>query len=69
MLKILYDIHAVDANDRYISNVTAALESIAQGLVPGKFMVEFFPWLRHVPAWMPGANFQRRFAEWHLSMA
>ena len=64
MLKILYDIDAADENDQRIALVEDVLESVAQGVVPGKFLVEFFPFLRHVPAWVPGAGFQALFAGW-----
>ena len=30
--------------------------------VPGRYWVEFFPFLRFVPAWVPGAGFQKDFA-------
>jgi hypothetical protein len=29
---------------------------------PGKWLVEFFPLLRFVPAWAPGAGFKRKAA-------
>ena len=32
--------------------------------VPGRYWVEFFPFLRFVPAWVPGAGFQKDFAKW-----
>ncbi|KAI0697650.1 cytochrome P450 [Cerioporus squamosus] len=67
VLKILYDIDAAEDNDPYISNVDAALEGVSQGLVPGKYMVEFLPFLRHVPAWVPGAGFQRQLAKWRAA--
>ncbi|KAJ3533125.1 hypothetical protein NMY22_g7461 [Coprinellus aureogranulatus] len=49
----------------------AALIDIAEGLiqrvgavtVPGKYLVGTFPFLRHIPEWVPGAGFQREFRE------
>ena len=35
--------------------------------VPGTFLVEFIPALRHVPAWLPGAGFQTRLANWRAA--
>jgi hypothetical protein len=32
--------------------------------VPGNFLVDVFPFLRHIPAWCPGANFKRLAAKW-----
>jgi hypothetical protein len=30
--------------------------------MPGRFLVNIFPSLRHVPSWFPGAGFQRFLA-------
>ena len=35
---------------------------------PGRYLVQTFPSLRHVPAWFPGARFQREFAAWRGRM-
>ena len=40
------------------------MEGVAEGLTPGAFLVEYFPFLRHVPAWLPGAGFQTRLKRW-----
>ncbi|KAI0705410.1 CyP450 monooxygenase [Earliella scabrosa] len=64
LLKIIYNIDAADENDRYISAIDTALEGAAQGLAPGRYLVGFFPILRYVPAWFPGAGFQKDFARW-----
>ena len=29
---------------------------------PGRYLVQTFPWMRYIPAWLPGAGFQREFA-------
>ncbi|KAK7449185.1 hypothetical protein VKT23_013331 [Stygiomarasmius scandens] len=42
----------------------AASESTSQATVPGTFLVDTFPILKHVPAWMPGAGFKRVAAQW-----
>lgn len=36
----------------------------ATGAIPGKFLVDVLPWLKYVPEWVPGANFQRLAKEW-----
>ena len=30
----------------------------ADGATPGKYLVDTLPWLKYVPAWVPGASFQ-----------
>ena len=60
----MYGIHADEENDKYMETVDIALDAFAQGMVPGKFLVEFFPFLRHVPVWFPWARSQRLWAKW-----
>ena len=31
---------------------------------PGAFLVDIIPWLKYVPAWVPGADFQRKGKDW-----
>ena len=61
MLKIGYDIEVQNERDEHIYLVDAALDALGQA-VPGRFLIEVLPWLRYVPAWVPGAGFQTVFA-------
>ncbi|KAJ8474077.1 hypothetical protein ONZ51_g7462 [Trametes cubensis] len=61
ILKIVYGIDVVDASDSRLAIASAALECISQA-TPGHFAVELLPFLRHVPAWFPGAGFQKELA-------
>jgi len=36
-----------------------ALSTISAAVVPGAFLVDFMPFLKYVPEWMPGAGFQK----------
>ena len=67
LMKLLYDIQVADENDAYIAKVERFMVGFNEALVPGNFLVEFFPVLRHLPAWLPGAGFQRRFASWRAA--
>ena len=62
MLEVLYGIE-IDAGDRdgYAGAVAAALEGISEAMVPGRFLVEFLPWLKDAPAWVPGSGRQELF--------
>lgn len=31
---------------------------------PGRWLVNFLPWLRFIPAWVPGAGFKRAAADY-----
>ncbi|RPD61610.1 cytochrome P450 [Lentinus tigrinus ALCF2SS1-6] len=67
LMKVLYDIEVADENDEYIIKVEQAVQGAAEGTLPGRFLVEVFPFLRHVPEWVPGAGFQERFAAWRAA--
>lgn len=64
MLKICYGIDVEDEDNEIIQTIDDALEGAAQAFVPGVFLVDFFPALRHVPACIPGAGFKTSFAKW-----
>ncbi|KAM5536769.1 hypothetical protein V8D89_009487 [Ganoderma adspersum] len=64
LLKTAYDIDVKDENDVYIQISEDAITGAVDGLVPGRFLVEYLPFLRHVPPWCPGAASQRLWAKW-----
>ena len=35
------------------------MDGLAETLVPGKYAIDFLPFLKHVPAWMPGPAFPK----------
>ncbi|KAI0770060.1 cytochrome P450 [Fomes fomentarius] len=69
MLKIGYGIDVEDEENEIIRVIDDALEGAAQARVPGRFLVDFFPPLQYVPAWVPGAGFQKSFARWRDASA
>ncbi|KAI8994236.1 CyP450 monooxygenase [Trametes punicea] len=64
ILKAVYGIEVAEHGDKIVETVDLAMEGVALGLTPGAFLVEYLPFLRHVPAWVPGAGFQKRLARW-----
>ena len=67
VLKIVYGIHAEDVNNRYLKLAEESMDPIANALVPGKFLVEHLPILKHVPSWFPGAGWKGLFIRWRDS--
>ena len=58
-MHITYGYQPKPTGDPYISiahEVEGAFKIVA---VPGSFLVDNIPILKYVPAWMPGARFQR----------
>jgi hypothetical protein len=39
--------------------MSQAFDNFAELTRPGRFLVEVLPFLRHIPSWMPGAEFKR----------
>lgn len=59
MLKIVYGMDVEDMNDDYIQLAQIAMDGLGQSHIPGAHWVEYFPILRHLPLWFPGARFRR----------
>ena len=57
-MKITYDLD-VDIDSDYLFLVGKALEYLSPTRVPGAFWVEFLPFLRYIPPWVPGAHFKK----------
>ena len=64
---MVYGVDVLPENDPCVAMIDGALEGLVQGMVPGKFLVEFFPFLRHIPPWFPGARSQRLFRKWQAA--
>jgi len=64
IMSVLYGISVGESDDPYISRAEVALEGFAAAGVPGSFMVDFFPVLKYLPSWFPGAGFQRKAKMW-----
>ena len=55
------------AKDTFALRVFKSATTFAGSLAPGKFMVDILPWLRHLPAWFPGAGWKLKALEWQES--
>lgn len=64
ILSIAYGIEIQQENDPYLAVSEAGVLPLVIAGVPGAFLVDFIPLLKYVPAWFPGASFQRKAREW-----
>ncbi|KAH9852971.1 CyP450 monooxygenase [Lenzites betulinus] len=64
ILTTVHGIPSEEATSHYVDMLTASEEGVAEAFTPGAFLVEFMPWLQHVPSWMPGTGWQKRVIEW-----
>ena len=63
-MKISYGIDVQDSDDPHILQTEEAMKGISEASIPGAFWVDFFPVLKYVPSWFPGAGFQKKAAHW-----
>ncbi|EKM56470.1 uncharacterized protein PHACADRAFT_253611 [Phanerochaete carnosa HHB-10118-sp] len=64
ILKLSYGYEVQEGHDHLIELVDTATEQFSMATSPGAFLVDVFPLLRYVPAWVPGAGFQKKAQEW-----
>ncbi|KAJ7733289.1 cytochrome P450 [Mycena metata] len=62
IMSTIYGIEVLRSDDPYITLGRKAMHEFSVTAVPGKFLVDSIPLLKHVPAWFPGAGF-KRYAE------
>ncbi|KAF2875650.1 cytochrome P450 [Massariosphaeria phaeospora] len=69
MLKILYDYTIEqDKPDPLVDQVDRVMDQFGIAILPGRWAVDIFPFLEHVPEWMPGANFKRTARVWKKTL-
>ncbi|OJI85071.1 hypothetical protein ASPTUDRAFT_54746 [Aspergillus tubingensis CBS 134.48] len=60
ILKVAYGYSVVPhGDDPLVDLIARAMGNLGAALVPGVWLVDFIPFLRHIPAWFPGATFKR----------
>ncbi|TDL25716.1 cytochrome P450 [Rickenella mellea] len=62
ILKVAYGYSVTGDNDHFVIAAEEATAVVALAANPGRWLVDFFPILRFVPAWFPGADFKRQGA-------
>ncbi|KAF5366012.1 hypothetical protein D9758_006591 [Tetrapyrgos nigripes] len=67
ILYTTYGITEKEDMDAFIELVNNAAESINATAIHGSFLMDYFPLLRYVPAWFPGAHFKRKAVHWAQS--
>ncbi|EIW59559.1 cytochrome P450 [Trametes versicolor FP-101664 SS1] len=68
MLKVLYGLDVQEEEGELIDRIHETINCTTSVMI-NKHAVDVFPFLRHLPAWVPGAGFQRVFAECKAAVA
>ena len=63
-MSITYGLPVRESDDPYITLAEEALRGIAEGGIPGTFLVDLLPFLKYMPSWFPGAGFKRMAAHY-----
>ncbi|KAJ3534086.1 hypothetical protein NMY22_g7073 [Coprinellus aureogranulatus] len=58
IMRVAYGFEDAPTNAEIIRDVDTVINAFGECSVPGKYLVNSFPILKHVPAWAPGAGFQ-----------
>jgi len=53
--------------DPLIKLAEEAVDTFSRATLPAAFLVDTFPILRHLPAWLPGAGFKKTAARWRAT--
>ncbi|EMD41380.1 hypothetical protein CERSUDRAFT_109980 [Gelatoporia subvermispora B] len=59
ILSLVYGIQVAEKDDLHIASAARALAASAAGFNLGAWWIDFMPFLKYVPSWMPGAGFKR----------
>ncbi|KAI0370175.1 cytochrome P450 [Pilatotrama ljubarskyi] len=63
IIKVAYGYEVRGDDDPMVKTVDEALEDFSTSSAPGTFLADVFPFLRHIPSWVPGAQWKRKVAE------
>ncbi|KAL1738205.1 cytochrome P450, partial [Schizophyllum fasciatum] len=64
ILDITYGHEVAEAGDYYVRLADEALQGVVRAGIFGSFVVDYLPWLKHIPAWIPGAAWKRQAQLW-----
>ncbi|KAI0822975.1 O-methylsterigmatocystin oxidoreductase [Trametes gibbosa] len=64
IMDVVYGIVVAEQNDPYVALAEKAAVIFSNMVIPGQYLVEVLPFLKHVPSWFPGAGFKRNAERW-----
>jgi cytochrome P450 len=59
ILSLTYGIDPQTTEDPFVTAPEEAMAELSKSVIPGKWLVDTIPALKHVPEWFPGAYFKR----------
>ncbi|TFK56140.1 cytochrome P450 [Heliocybe sulcata] len=68
ILELAYGYKVKEESDPIVNVVDQATEQFSLATAPGAFLVDVIPALRHVPEWLPGADWKKKAASWSRTL-
>ncbi|KAG2018325.1 cytochrome P450 [Coprinopsis cinerea AmutBmut pab1-1] len=67
VVEITYGVKTSSPEDPFTKDMNQVADGFGEAALPGRFLVDVFPFLKYVPSWLPGAGF-KRFAEYYKDL-
>ncbi|CAE6398389.1 unnamed protein product [Rhizoctonia solani] len=64
LLSAVYGYEVTSADDPFVKIVEIAVDHLCDAAIPGNFLVNVMPWLRHIPDWFPGTRWKQDVKAW-----
>ncbi|KAK7442492.1 hypothetical protein VKT23_016090 [Stygiomarasmius scandens] len=64
IISATYGIEVAPCGDPYVQVANQALDGLVHAAIFGTFWVDYFPMLKYIPSWFPGASFHRKAKTW-----
>ncbi|GJJ10961.1 hypothetical protein Clacol_005190 [Clathrus columnatus] len=58
VLEVSYGIQPMSETDPFIVLSETTIQRVIEAGIPGTYLVDIFPFLKHIPSWFPGAKFK-----------
>ncbi|KAI0676518.1 O-methylsterigmatocystin oxidoreductase [Trametes maxima] len=59
IMDVTYGIRVAEIEDPYIDVARRSAALFSDIVIPGRYLVELFPFMKHIPSWFPGAGYKR----------
>ncbi|KAJ1301356.1 hypothetical protein OPQ81_003755 [Rhizoctonia solani] len=63
-LETVYGYELKSADDRFFMDVLNMNSILSGAALPTAFLVNAFPWMEHIPGWMPGTGWKQTLRQW-----
>jgi hypothetical protein len=61
IIRISYGFEDAEYNQNLVKQAEVLVSGFSESMVPGRYLVNAFPVLKKLPAWLPGGGFKNHF--------